>query len=84
MVENKDPKKVKYGEDYYKNIAKKSWKNPNRNRKVGFATMDEEKHKEVSAKGGRNKKDTEEKEVTEDVSVGEEGVDSLLKVDQGS
>lgn len=72
-----DPKKAKYGEDYYKNIAKQSWKNKNRNRRVGFAAMDPERHKEVSSKGGKTKK---EKIIT-DEQVGEEGMDSILEVD---
>ena len=39
--------------DFYKNIGGKSWKNPNRSRKTGFALLPKEEHRELSKKGGQ-------------------------------
>lgn len=43
--------------DYFKKIGGKSWQNQNRSRKTGFALLDEEKHKELSRKGGQKTKE---------------------------
>ncbi len=43
--------------NYYSDLGKKSWADsPNRKRGPGFAGLSPEKHKEASAKGGRNGK----------------------------
>jgi hypothetical protein len=47
---------LKYGKDYYKNIGSKSWKNPNRSRKTGFALIPKEKVVEYAKVGGSRKK----------------------------
>lgn len=49
--------KQKHGEDFYKKIGSKSWTNPNRSRKTGFALLPKEKHLEVSKKGGQKTKE---------------------------
>jgi hypothetical protein len=49
--------KALFGDDWYKQIGKDSWKNPNRSRKTGFAVMSKEKHIEISKKGGQVKKE---------------------------
>lgn len=49
--------KKKYGPDFYKNIGSKSWQNPERSRKTGFALMSKEKHLEYSKKGGKKTKE---------------------------
>jgi len=49
--------KQKHGADFYKNIGSKSWQNPNRSRKTGFALLPKEKHIEVSKKGGQKTKE---------------------------
>lgn len=50
----------RHGKDFHAKAASKSWNNPNRSRKVGFAIMDPDTHKNVSAKGGRSTKDEED------------------------
>ena len=47
----------KHGPDFYKKIGSKSWNNPNRSHKTGFALMQKETHLEVSKKGGSRKKE---------------------------
>lgn len=48
----------KYGPDYYKEIGKKSWSNPNRSRLTGFA-LDNERAKEAGRRGGKKNKKEE-------------------------
>lgn len=43
--------------NFYSNIGKKSWENPQRSREVGFALMDEQTRKELGRKGGLKTKD---------------------------
>lgn len=42
--------------NFYKNIGSKSWSNPERSRKTGFANLPREKHIELSRKGGKKTK----------------------------
>lgn len=42
--------------DFYRNIGGQSWKNPERSHKTGFALLDEEKHLELSQRGGKKTK----------------------------
>lgn len=42
--------------NFYAKIGSQSWKNK-RSRVTGFAKLDKEKHKEISAKGGSRKKE---------------------------
>lgn len=44
-------------ENFYANIGQKSWKDPNRSRKVGFALLDKETHLKISQKGGSKTKE---------------------------
>ncbi len=53
--------KKKYGPDFYKNIGSKSWKNPERSRKTGFA-LNPELAKEAGRKGGKKTKSEYKKE----------------------
>lgn len=46
----------KYGKDFYKKIGKKSWKNPDRDRKTGFALRSPEERKALGKKGGKTNK----------------------------
>lgn len=67
--------KEKYGPDFYKKIGSKSWSNPDRSRKTGFALLKKEKHLELSKKGGqKTKKDYKttklQKEVRSRTEVG--------------
>lgn len=49
--------------NFYANIGSRSWQNPNRSRKTGFANLPTEKVRELGAKGGRKtKKDYQTKE----------------------
>lgn len=59
--------KDKHGADFFKKIGSRSWDNPERSRKTGFALMEKDKHLEYSKKGGQKtkedyKKTTESKE----------------------
>lgn len=45
----------KYGEDFYREIGRKSWEN-DRDHNVGFAKLDKETLKEISARGGKKTK----------------------------
>lgn len=47
--------KQKYGPDFYKQIGSKSWKNPTRSRKTGFA-LNPDLAKEAGRKGGKKTK----------------------------
>lgn len=49
--------KLRHGPDFYKNIGSKSWKNPERSRKTGFALLKKDKHLEISKKGGQKTKE---------------------------
>lgn len=49
--------KEKYGEHFHAKNAAMSWSDPTRNRRVGFALLDEQKRKELGAKGGRKTKE---------------------------
>lgn len=51
----RETNKKKYGSDFYKNIGSKSWKNPERSRKTGFA-LNSELAKEAGRKGGKKTK----------------------------
>lgn len=51
----RETNKKKYGPDFYKNIGSKSWKNPERSRKTGFA-LNSELAKEAGRKGGKKTK----------------------------
>lgn len=42
---------------FYANIGSKSWDNPDRSRKTGFALLDKEQHIEISKKGGQKTKE---------------------------
>lgn len=44
---------LKKDPDFYRTIGGKSWKNPDRSRKTGFALLDEKEHKKLSQKGGK-------------------------------
>jgi hypothetical protein len=64
MAGNKDSAKKaaetnkrRHGADFFARIGAKSWDNPERSHKTGFALLTEEKHKEVSAKGGSKTKE---------------------------
>lgn len=46
----------KYGEDFYREIGKQSWKNE-RDHAVGFALLTPAERKELGAKGGRKTKE---------------------------
>jgi len=48
--------KKKYGDDFYKNIGSKSWKNPNRSRETGFA-LNRKLASEAGRIGGKKTKD---------------------------
>lgn len=48
---------LKKDPDFYRNIGGKSWDNPNRSRKTGFALLDEKEHKALSKKGGQKTKE---------------------------
>lgn len=48
--------KQKYGPDYYKVIAAKSWDNPDRNRKTGFAAQPLKRRQELARMGGQKSK----------------------------
>ena len=52
--------KERHGQDFHARAGKKSWDNPDRSREVGFALMDTETHKQLSAKGGKHKKNEKE------------------------
>lgn len=52
----RETNKEKYGDNYYAEIAKGSWKNPERSRLTGFALLETEEHKALSQKGGLKKK----------------------------
>jgi general stress protein YciG len=60
--------------NFYANIGKKSWNDPQRSRTVGFALLDKEELKEISQKGGsKTKKDyktnpIESEEISSEVS----------------
>jgi hypothetical protein len=56
--------KEKYGADFYKNIGSRSWTNPERSRKTGFALMSKEEHVEYSKKGGKKTKEDYQKKTT--------------------
>lgn len=43
--------------NFYRNIGKRSWTNPNRSHETGFAKLSREKHIELSRKGGKKTKD---------------------------
>lgn len=49
--------KERYGDDFYSKIGTKSWKNPNRSRKTGFALLSRETVAELGRKGGKKTKD---------------------------
>lgn len=49
--------KDKHGADFFKKIGSKSWDNPERSRKTGFALMEKDKHLEYSKKGGEKTKE---------------------------
>lgn len=42
--------------NHFADIGSMSWDDPDRNRKTGFALLDEQTHKELSAKGGKKTK----------------------------
>lgn len=67
---NKDP-------NHYANIAKNTWKNPGRSRKVGFAAHPEIA-KEAGRKGGLKKKDPHKLELGK-TSVFKRRVKEVLK-----
>jgi len=46
----------KYGKDFYKEIGSRSWDDPTRSRKTGFALLSPEKRAELGRKGGKKKK----------------------------
>jgi general stress protein YciG len=48
--------KEKYGENFYKEIGRKSWKNPERSHKTGFALLPPEERAEKGRKGGSRTK----------------------------
>lgn len=50
--------------NFYSNIGKKSWKNPERSRDVGFALLPPEKRSELGRKGGKKTKNEYKKEKT--------------------
>ena len=59
--------KQKYGINYYKEIGAKSWFNPERSRKTGFALMTPEQRAELGRKGGKKtKNEYKEKFLTEE------------------
>lgn len=43
--------------DFYKKIGSKSWNNPDRSHKTGFALLPKEQHLELSKKGGKKTKE---------------------------
>ena len=47
--------KRKYGPDFYKKIGSKSWQNPDRSRRTGFA-LNTDLAKEAGSKGGKTNK----------------------------
>lgn len=56
--------KKKYGDDFYANIGSKSWQNPERSRKTGFA-LNPELAIEAGRKGGKKTKDDYKTKETE-------------------
>lgn len=71
----------KYGKDYYRNIGKKSWKDPGRSREVGFAAMSPELVKQLGAKGGKSTKKAEETDAVTEAS--EESGHGVQPMDKG-
>ena len=61
---------LKKDPDFYRNIGGKSWKNPERSRKTGFALLDEKEHKELSKKGGKVTKEGYKSSKAKDSSTG--------------
>ena len=51
----RDTNRKKYGKDFYKNIGGKSWKNPDRSHKTGFA-LNPDLAVEAGRKGGKKTK----------------------------
>lgn len=49
--------KQRHGEDFFKKIGSRSWNDPNRSRKTGFALLPKDKHLEISKKGGQATKE---------------------------
>lgn len=77
----------KYGPDFHAKVGAKSWSNPNRSRKVGFALVDPKTRSELGRKGGSKTKeqyattpkplDDSEWTTAEDVQALAEDIDSL-------
>lgn len=66
----RETNKKRYGEEFYKIIGSKSWKNPKRSRKTGFALLPTELVVEHGRNGG--KKNKGKKYVTKKVRISEE------------
>lgn len=62
--------KLRHGPDFYKVIGGKSWKNPNRSHKTGFALLKKEQHLEISKKGGQKTKEDYQPKLTKEDHTG--------------
>lgn len=50
--------------DFYSNIGKRSWSNPDRSHETGFANVDPELRREYGRKGGKKTKNDYKKKIT--------------------
>lgn len=57
--------------EHFANIGKNSWKNPDRSHKTGFALLDEQTHKEISANGGKKTKEEYRRKEALDAAIAE-------------
>lgn len=62
--------KQRHGADFYKKIGARSWNNPDRSHKTGFALLSKEKHLELSKKGGQVTKEGYKSSEVEERSTG--------------
>lgn len=74
--------KKKYGENFFKEIGAKGWKNPNRSRKTGFALLPKDVVVELGRKGGQQNKGKKHGKAEEFTTP--EEIHALLEEDQTS